>query len=106
MFLYETQRYSSNEIFGNILGNDLKDLNEELKVRRKKYRKPKELVRRRGYKDHGARRPDDRWLPSHDVSFTEEQLLKEKKTDLFISTTNYLLKYLENKRLKEETKEN
>lgn len=44
-----------------------------------KPRKPKQKVRRRGYNDHGSRRPDDRWLESYDRTFTEAQNSIEKK---------------------------
>jgi hypothetical protein len=104
-YLFETKRYSSNELFGNILGNDLKDLNKELKVSYRRSPKPKKLVRRRGYKDHGARRPDDRWLPKHDFSFTEEQYLLDKKSDHYKSFITRLLSFIENKRQEEVLKE-
>jgi hypothetical protein len=77
-YLYETERYTGNEIFGNILMNDLKDLKRSLKIKRKSVKviKPQ---RRRGYNDHGSKRPDEKWLPKFDFTFTEQQLQKEKK---------------------------
>lgn len=61
-------------------------------------RKPKRKVRRRGYNDHGSRRPDDRWLESSDRTFTEAQNSIEKKrqdyqdlVDLLISLTRLMV---------------
>jgi hypothetical protein len=45
-------------IFGNILGNDLKDLKRELKFYWIPQKKPKKKVFRRGPKDYGSRRSD------------------------------------------------
>jgi hypothetical protein len=102
VYLYETKRYSGSEIFGNILGNDLRDLKKNLKIQRRKPKKPRRPVRRRGYKDHGARRPDDRWLPSNDVSLTEEQVRLEQETDHYTFVIARLLRYLENQRTRQE----
>lgn len=76
-YLFLTTRYSGNEIFGNFLKNDMLDLLKVLKVRRKVIRPPKRKVRRRGYQDHGSRRPDHKWLPRFDYSFSENQNEKE-----------------------------
>lgn len=40
---------------------------------------PRRTIRRRGYNDHGSRRPDDKWLESYDSAFVEEQLILEQK---------------------------
>lgn len=77
-YLYESKRFTSEELFGNILGNDLEDLKGVLRISKKRKTKPKRKVRRRGYRDHGSKRPDHKWLPSFDESLTEMQLLKEK----------------------------
>lgn len=67
-FLYETDRYSSHELFG-IIGSATTNL-PKLVSKDRKITKPK---RKRGYDDKGSRRPDDRWLPSHDWSFNKLQ---------------------------------
>lgn len=36
-------------------------------------KRPRYQERQRGYKDQGAKRPDHRWNPSHDISLTELQ---------------------------------
>lgn len=78
-YLYRTERYSASEIFGNILGNDLKDLEKCLKFRRRKFGPVREPIRRRGYKDKGTRKPSHRWLPDSDFSLTEKQIELEKE---------------------------
>ena len=77
-FLYETKRYSSNEIFGNILKNDMRDLLRILKISRRNS-KVRRIQRRRGYNDYGSRKPDCKWLPQSDYSLTEYQNEKERK---------------------------
>jgi hypothetical protein len=94
IYLYETKRYTGSEIFGNILGNDLKDLLKYLKLRRNLKSKPKRVQRHRGYRDHGSRRPDHQWLPREDYSFTEYQNLKERKLKLQHRTVTVLTEIL------------
>jgi hypothetical protein len=93
-YLYHTKRYSGSELFGNILGNDLEDLLENLRIRKGYHQKPKRKVRRRGYQDHGSRRPDHKWLPSSDLSFTIEQNRKERHLELLQRTRTKLLNRL------------
>lgn len=93
-YLYFTERYSGSEIFGNILGNDLTDLKKSMIFKRLKYKRPKRAIRRRGYKDKGSRRPDHRWLPKEDFTFTELQIEKEKRNYQLQTITNRILKTL------------
>lgn len=94
IYLYETKRYTGSEIFGNILGNDLKDLFKILRLRRNLKSKPKRIERHRGYRDHGSRRPDHQWLPQEDYSFTEYQNLKERNLKLQTRTVTVLSDFL------------
>lgn len=55
-YLYLTDRYSGNEIFGNILKNDLQDLSKKFRVSKEFYPRPRKKVFRRGPKDKGSRR--------------------------------------------------
>jgi hypothetical protein len=96
-FLYETERYSSREIFGNILGNQLKDLLKTLKIKEKIQKKPKKAIRHRGYRDKGSRRPDHQWIECFDLSFNEYQLKIEKKRYLLDKNSNKLLQLLTEK---------
>lgn len=45
-------------------------------------KKSKRPVRKRGYQDHGSRRPDHKWMESHDWTLTElhNQIEKERET--------------------------
>lgn len=98
-YLYLTERYTGNEIFGNILGNDLKDLMKRLKITRRYYPKPSEKVYRRGPKDQGSRRVNS------SSSIIQEEIRKDcfilleeekrvKKKFLLQSNINKILKIL------------
>jgi hypothetical protein len=80
-YFYRTETLTGNEIFGNILGNDLKECLRTLKIYRKKLKPVVPRVYRRGYRDKGARRPDYLWLPKSDFSFTEKQNSLELEED-------------------------
>jgi hypothetical protein len=55
-------------------------------------RKPKRVIRHRGYRDHGTLRPRDRWLETSDYSFTEEQNLKEEKQQEYLDQVAYFVR--------------
>lgn len=95
-YLFLTERYTAGEIFGNILRNDMRDLEKELKFYSVKLPRPRKAIRRRGYKDKGSRRPDHQWLPRFDLELTRIQNDKEKKTNLLQKTIHSLLLILEN----------
>lgn len=97
-YLYDTKRYSSFEIFGNFLRNDLKDLQKNLKFYRIKYSIPREPIRRRGYKDKGSRRPSHLWLEQFDFSFTEQQNVKEKENFKLNKLIQRILSIIEKQR--------
>lgn len=92
-YLYLTERYSSHEIFGNILETGCKVLGN-LQIRKES---TKLVVPefRRGYRDKGSLRPKERWLPDSDYSLTEMHMNKEKKTDLRNKTIIRLLLTIE-----------
>lgn len=92
VYLFETQEFTSHEIFGNLLREGLKEL-ERIKVYIPKYKLVK-TQRKRGYDDKGSLRPSDRWLPSFDYSLTELQNEIEKKRYLQHRTKTYLENYL------------
>lgn len=95
VFLYETQEFSSHEIFGNLLREGLKEL-QRIKIYRPTY-KVKRPQRKRGYDDKGSLRSSDRWLPSEDYELTELQIVIEKKSDLDNRTKLNLESYLRKK---------
>lgn len=77
LFILETNLWHSRDFFGNFLPKAEKMING-IKFFRRKTRKPTKPKRKRGYDDHGSRRPDHLWLESHDYTFTEEQNRVEK----------------------------
>jgi len=93
-YLFLTNRYTSHEIFGNILGEGLKTL-KFLRI----YRRSTKIVyrlRKRGYDDKGSLRPKEKWLPDSDYTFTDLQNEKEKRSQLRQSVINAILTSLEN----------
>jgi len=86
-YLYETKRYSSYEIFGNFLGNDLNQALKSLRITEKRSRKPVRNTRVRGYRDKGGRKPAHKWLPSNDFLLTEHQNEVERRNYLLFKTS-------------------
>lgn len=91
-FLYLTQRYSSHEIFGNVIKTGLNTL-RNLQVSRIST-VVKTVQRKRGYDDKGSLRPKEKWLPNFDISFTDCQNEKEKKLDHLHKKIDRIKKYL------------
>jgi hypothetical protein len=105
-YLYLTERYTGNEIFGNILGNDLKDLIKRTKIFLVKYPIPTEKVYRRGPKDKGSRRVNSsasiiQEEISKDIFLQIEELKRVKRKLRLQSTINLILKILRNSDLEE-----
>lgn len=90
-YLYRTERYSGSEIFGNFLGNDLRELEKVLRIKRKRYPKSWKKIQRCEYKDKGSRRPVHLWREKFDYSFTEYQNEKEKENLLLQRTLDRIL---------------
>lgn len=100
-YLYLTQRYTSFEIFGNFLGNDLNDLKGKIKVIFVFQQKAKKKVFRRGPKDKGTRRSDSSVSIiekeiQRDVWINEKNIIIEKKNLLLQQTLHRILQILEN----------
>jgi hypothetical protein len=93
-YLYLSEQFTSSELFGNILGNDLEDLKKILRIFRKAKPRPRRKVRRRGYRDHGSKRPDHQWLPREDESLTVLALQKEAELSLLHYVINRFKQYL------------
>lgn len=91
-YLFKTKKYSSSEIFGNLIFNGLKVL-QSLQIRRKSTKVIK-AQRKRGYDDKGSLRPREKWLECYDYSFTERQNEQEKKQNLHQKSTTFIIKYL------------
>lgn len=100
-YLYLTQRYTGYELFGNILGNDLKDLEKRLKIIFVTQVRARKKVFRRGPKDKGTRRSDSSVKiieeeTRRDIWLTHEYELKQKRIILLQQTLHRILNYLEN----------
>lgn len=93
-YLFETKRFSSYEIFGNIIGNDLSRALSSMKISRKRILTPKKNTRVRGYRDKGGLKPAHKWLPSEDFILTEYQNEVERRNYLFFKNSIRLKKYL------------
>jgi hypothetical protein len=91
LYFYETDNFSSHEFWGK-LGRSVK-LQLKLIPKNKKITKPK---RKRGYDDKGSRRPEDKWLPSHDYTFTLLHLKKDYEKYQHNRTIKRILIYFEN----------
>jgi hypothetical protein len=100
-YLYLTERYSGNEIFGNILGNDLKELSKKYKISRIRNPFPRRKVYRRGPKDYGSRRVISQGPLFYKDLYSDLNLLKEeemyqRKEKLIHKTISRILIVLEN----------
>jgi len=95
-YLFESQRFTGSELFGNYLGNDALELSRTLKWQWAVPRQAKTKVRRRGYQDKGSRRPLTKWTPTSDWSLTEEQNVKERTRYHRTRTSHRLFKILRN----------
>lgn len=80
-FLFKSKRYSSHEIFGNLIQEGIQAI-RSISFRKKSLKviKPQ---RKRGYDDKGTLRCfaiwNDKWKPSFDWSFTDIQNYLERK---------------------------
>lgn len=84
---------NTNILFGTCLDpNQIERVLKQVKLRFLKPRRPKEIIRRRGYKDKGSMRPQVRWLPSDDWSLTDLQNEKEEKQDLYVQTVTSIVR--------------
>lgn len=81
IYLFQTKRYTSHEIFGNLLQEGIQAIGSILlRKRSQKVIKPQ---RKRGYDDKGTLRCfaiwNEKWKPSFDWTFTEHQNRLERK---------------------------
>lgn len=94
-YLRYQERFSARELFGTILHDDLLRALAHLDLYVRNVGKSRRKVRRKGYQDHGSRRPDDRWEEKSDWSFTEYQNLKEERYDSIVLHFSLLKEILE-----------
>lgn len=92
-YFHLNEEISSRTFFGNFVPLGIKLFNL-LKFTRRKLGKPVKSVYRRGYKDHGSRRPEVKWLPSFDFSWTEAQNERERIQNSYNKYLEQLIKIL------------
>jgi hypothetical protein len=74
--------FSDRDLFGNWIPR-MRKLISKLDFKESNTGRPKRILRRRGYRDHGTLRPSSEWLPSSDYSLTEMQQRIEERRDFF-----------------------
>ena len=94
--LLEYCDFSTRELFGSVLYDDLLRALGNLKILRKSSY-VRRVVRRKGYRDKGCWRSSDRWLERFDSSFNEKQEQLEKR-----KLVSYLLFLLISHKLQED----
>lgn len=94
-YLFLSQEWTTRTFFGNILPRGI-ELFNNLRIVRRKLRKPTKPVWRRGYKDKGSRRPETQWLPSSDFSWTEIQNDRERIENQYQLYLRKVITLLEN----------
>lgn len=102
-YLFLTERYSGNEIFGNLLGNDLRELSKKFKVSKIRKPYPRQKIYRRGPKDYGSRRVISQGPQFYKDLYSDFNLLREeelfqRKEKLIHKTISRILLVLENYR--------
>lgn len=93
-YLFFTQTLHRDEIFGNLLNNDLQDALRYLKIREVFPRRPAPKIWRRGFRDGKATSLNSTRPEKFDWSFNEYQNVIEKKRILQTKTYNFMVKKL------------
>lgn len=94
-YLFLTKSVTRREIFGNILGNDLRDLSQTFRIIKcGKLKPPTRPVWRRGYRDKGSRVPDHQWREKFDSTFTSEQNRFEHRRNIVEQSVVRINRYL------------
>jgi ligand-binding sensor protein len=98
-YLFLTERYSGAEIFGNFLGNDIKEISRTTKFFKKVQQKPRRKIRRRGPKDKGSRRELSGSIiakeQSRDIFLQIEEEKKNREENHIRKLVNRILEILE-----------
>lgn len=91
VYFYETEEFTSHEIFGNILREGLKTLRSIKFLRIKD--NSKKPQRKRGYHDHGSRAPDHKWVENN-LGYVGRELQKEINLKRYLHKRTY--RFLQN----------
>lgn len=87
------EKYNDQKLFRSILNPErVKYVIDSTRLRIIYPKRPKRTIRRRGYNDHGSRRPDDKWLESYDRTFTETQNRIEETRKEYQELVDLLIK--------------
>lgn len=97
LFLFETEEFSSHEIFGTLIEKGIQNL-RKIEIFEKKNPKVVPLIRRRGYKDKGSRRRKEQWLPSFDESLTSLQNELEERKQICSKILQFQEEYFKKKK--------
>ena len=96
MFLFDTNLWTTNELFGNFLSSNEESLKwlKSVKFRRKnkKVSRPK---RKRGYDDKGSLRLPHTKKPTHDWSLVELQNSIEQERESEVGSSDFISGWLE-----------
>lgn len=85
--------HNFNEIFGAVLApKQIQKVLSQVSLKMVHRRKPRRVIRRRGYKDKGSARPSHQWIPKEDWSLTEEQLQLEERRELYRQTVTSIVR--------------
>jgi hypothetical protein len=83
-YFLEIEKLSERELFGNYLRQFGKVLSERIIFSDRRNRKVKKPQRKRGYNDHGSRRPAHKWLPDK-ISNSENPEKEDLRKSLTIN---------------------
>lgn len=91
--------FSKRELFGTILAEDLEKALSNLRIKKESTKKPRTLVRRKGYNDKGCwSRPDRRRTIGNDFTLLKEQeIIEKKKLLITLLSKTLILKIQEGK---------
>lgn len=93
VFLLPCQRNTLRYLFGTVLDQQrIEFVIRSVSLIWIDHRKPKQVRRHRGYRDHGTLRPSCKWIERHDLSFVEAQMALEDKRERYHSIVSVLVR--------------
>lgn len=85
-------KMNTNVFFGSCLSVETVDrVIRLIKIPKRPITRIRQLVRRRGYKDHGSLRPKHHWRESHDSTWTDLQNKLESRRSSYLDIVSSLL---------------
>lgn len=103
VLLHFSRYHTPHAIFGNLLNPE--QINRVLDSVHLRLIKPRKVIRpvyRRGYKDKGSLRPETRWLPTNDWSYSEEQVRIEQRRKEYFDLITTMVRVSGDRVLKEQ----